>query len=114
MEEKYIAFKVGEDTYSIKLKENVLIEPTQINKVSKDKVSKKHYLEFKSNIFEVIDLSMINRKKSLKKFDGLILVTKKDGRRYAFKFEGFFSYCNKLDKEYKLVDFASIDSLVVV
>ncbi len=108
MEEKYIEFKVGEDVYSIKLKDHASVEPTQINKVSKDKETKKSYLEFKNNRFEVVDLSMINKNKLLKKFDGLILITEKNGKRYAFKFEGFFSYTNKTELNKKTVDFSNL------
>ena len=91
---QYIEFRIGEQNLAIKLKDNVIIEPTLINKVGPKTINTPHselidgLINYKGKMVDVVDISSLYKQEKLKKFDGLLFITNKD-KTIALKYEGF-------------------------
>ena len=97
MKNQYLIFRIETQLYAIDCSKFDL-EPTQINKVIKEKNNSSvtdSKILYKSKEVRVLDLGKLFNKKSLKKFDGLIFCSKNE-KAIAIKFEGFFKYKKSL------------------
>jgi len=93
---RYLTFSVNNEKVGIKYSIDYLLEETHINKVFTG--NEGEYIHYKGNIIQVYDSGTILQNKPLKKFDGLLFITK-NNKTIAFKIEGFCREGSKVQKE---------------
>ena len=94
---KYITFKIGDKRLGISYSGDWVLEPTLINK-SFTKEDGSEYINFKREEIGVVDTSKLLFDEPMKKFDGLLFITK-DGHKKALKTESFFEDDLEFDVE---------------
>lgn len=97
---KHVVFKIGSKKVGIKYTEEVIFEPTLINKSFVDD-NGREFINYKREKVEVIDTSKRLFGEPMKKFDGLLFIISGD-RKVALKTESFFKYDEPYDVEFDL------------
>ena len=94
---KYLKFRIGEKKVAIEYKNDYILEATLINKIKNvDDNSIDGLINYKGKEFKVFDISSLINEPKMKRFDGLIFISKKRCS-FAIKIEGFYKEEDYLD-----------------
>ena len=109
---KYIIFKIGEKDVAIPYSLEYGLEPTLINKITSISNKKNKLISgvinYKGKVFDVLDISSMYKLPPLKKFDGLIFVTREGKLGFAIQFEGFYKIVNELENNEEILEIGKI------
>lgn len=98
MKKNYLTFKIGKKRIGVPKSENLILEPTLINKLFTDE-SGTEYIMYRRQNVPVYDTSDILFGERMKKFDGLVFASMGEAT-IAIKTESFFDEEIEFDVEF--------------
>lgn len=102
---KYLTFLIHGKKIGIEYSDRYKMENTHINKVFAE--GEKEFIKFRGDKIVVLDTGKILFDEPLKKFDGILFVYARNGKKIGFKSEGFYKDSDNVKAEIKPLQFLS-------